>query len=383
MKAFKGNIVTEHEVVNGYMVVDGGKVASVTTEKPACEVADYGDSYFVPGFIDMHIHGLHEYLIDDGPEAYGNVCKTLPKYGVTSFLPTVSPLPAGQDTAYLASLAATETEGANVLGFHLEGPFLKLTGAFNSDAITGANEDRARSLITAAKPYKAIFSIAPDVEGVDQWIPIMAADNTPVFITHTAANVEQTQKAIAAGACHATHFYDVFPCPPVTEPGVRPCGAVEAILADPGVSVDFILDGVHVNPIAVKMALQCKPEKVCLITDANIGAGLEPGVFNFGNMGPIYFEYKGAPARGVDKNDLNGSGLTLDQALRNAIKFLGIDIVAASHMLSRNPANVIRVGDHKGLLAAGYDADFVILDKENLEVQQTWISGKEYYNINK
>ena len=82
----------------------------------------------------------------------------------------------------------------------------------------------------------------------------MARDNTPVFIPHTAANVEQTQRAIELGARHATHFYDVFPCPPVVDPGVRPCGAVEAILADERVSVDFILDGVHVDPVAIKMA---------------------------------------------------------------------------------------------------------------------------------
>ncbi|MCF0172939.1 MAG: amidohydrolase family protein, partial [Bacteroidales bacterium] len=241
--------------------------------------------------------------------------------------------------------------------------------------------ERVESLKNAAKPYKAIFSIAPDVENITDVIPLMAADNTPVFMTHTAANVEQTQKAIALGACHATHFYDVFPCPPVTEPGVRPCGIVEAVLADKNVSVDFILDGVHVDPIAVKMALACKPGKVCVITDANIGAGLEPGTFKFGNMGEINFAYKGAPARSVKDGTLDGSGLTLDQGLRNAIKFLGLDIVAASKLLSHNPACVLRKGDVKGLLAAGYDADFAVLD-DNLEVQQTWIGGECYYRNN-
>ena len=128
----------------------------------------------------------------------------------------------------------------------------------------------------------------------------VAENDTPVFMTHTAANVNETLAAIAAGASHATHFYDVFPCPPVTEPGVRPCGIVEAVLADKNVSVDFILDGVHVDPIAVKMAMACKENgrgKVCLITDANVGAGLEPGKFTFGETGDIYFEYRGAPAR--------------------------------------------------------------------------------------
>lgn len=378
MKALKGKIVTEAAVIDGYLVLDGGKITSVTKEKPGYEIEDCGDSYIVPGFIDMHIHGLHTYLVDDGPQALAGICHNLPRYGVTSFLPTVSPSPMGQDSAFLKTLSATKPAGTNILGFHLEGPFLALTGAFNKDAITGGGVDRVRALIEAAKPYKCIFSISPDVDGIFDLIPIMAEGGTPVFMTHTAANVEQAQRAIELGARHCTHFYDVFPCPPVSEPGVRPSGIVEAVLADPRVSVDFILDGVHVDPIAVKMAMVCKPGKVCMITDANVGAGLDPGTYTFGNMGDICFDYKGAPARSVKDHTLAGSGLTLDQALRNAIKFLGIDIVAASKLLSYNPAKVLHQEKQKGLLAEGYDADFMVLNSD-LEVTATWINGEEYY----
>ena len=384
MKALKGNIVTETAIVSGYLVLDGGKVAAVTEERPQCEVEDCSGSYILPGFIDMHIHGLHTDLVDNGPEALAGICHNLPRYGVTSFLPTVSPSPMGQDSAFLKTLSATKPAGTNILGFHLEGPFLALTGAFNKDAIVGGGADRVRALIGAGKPYKVIFSISPDVEGIFDLIPIMAEDNTPVFMTHTAATAEQAQKAIELGARHCTHFYDVFPCPPVSEPGVRPSGIVEAVLADERVSVDFILDGVHVAPIAVKMAMVAKksgPGKVCLITDANVGAGLEPGTYTFGNMGDICFDYKGAPARSVKDHTLAGSGLTLDQALRNAVKFLGLDLVEASKLLSYNPAKVLHEENRKGLLAAGYDADFVVLDKD-LQVQATWINGEEYYKNN-
>lgn len=381
MKAIKGNIITGTSIVSGYLVLDGGKIAGVTPEKPQCVIEDRSDCYLLPGFIDMHIHGVHNFLVDDGPEALAGMCRTLPRYGVTGFLPTVSPSPMGQDSAYLRTLSATSPEGTQILGFHLEGPFLALTGAFNKDAIGGGGADRVTALIEAAKPYKCIFSISPDVEGIFDLIPIMAQDDTPVFMTHTAANVEQAQKAIELGARHCTHFYDVFPCPPVSEPGVRPSGIVEAVLADPRVSVDFILDGVHVDPIAVKMALVAKqggPGSVCLITDANVGAGFQPGTYTFGNMGDICFDYPGAPARSVKDHTLAGSGLTLDVALRNAVKLLGLDLVAASRLLSYNPAKVLHLERQKGLLAAGYDADFVVLDG-NLEVQGTWISGKEFY----
>lgn len=381
MKAIKGKIVTENVIVSGYLVLDGGKIADVTLEKPQCEIEDRSECYLLPGFIDMHIHGVHNFLVDDGPEALAGMCRTLPRYGVTGFLPTVSPSPMGQDSAYLKTLSATSPEGTHILGFHLEGPFLALTGAFNKDAIGGGGADRVNALIAAAKPYKCIFSISPDVDGIFDLIPIMAQDDTPVFMTHTAANVQQALKAIELGARHCTHFYDVFPCPPVSEPGVRPSGIVEAVLADPRVSVDFILDGVHVDPIAVKMALVAKqsgPGSVCLITDANVGAGFQPGTYTFGNMGDICFDYPGAPARSVKDHTLAGSGLTLDVALRNAVKLLGLDLVAASKLLSYNPAKVLHLEKQKGLLASGYDADFVVLDG-NLEVQSTWVSGKEFY----
>ncbi|MBQ1168422.1 MAG: amidohydrolase family protein [Bacteroidales bacterium] len=381
MKAIKGKIVTENVIVSGYLVLDGGKIADVTLEKPQCEIEDRSECYLLPGFIDMHIHGVHNFLVDDGPEALAGMCRTLPRYGVTGFLPTVSPSPMGQDSAYLKTLSATSPEGTHILGFHLEGPFLALTGAFNKDAIGGGGADRVNALIAAAKPYKCIFSISPDVDGIFDLIPIMAQDDTPVFMTHTAANVQQAQKAIELGARHCTHFYDVFPCPPVSEPGVRPSGIVEAVLADPRVSVDFILDGVHVDPIAVKMAMVAKqsgPGSVCLITDANVGAGFQPGTYTFGNMGDICFDYPGAPARSVKDHTLAGSGLTLDVALRNAVKLLGLDLVAASKLLSYNPAKVLHLEKQKGLLASGYDADFVVLDG-NLEVQSTWVSGKEFY----
>lgn len=379
--SFKGRIVTDAGIVNGYLTIKDGAIVGMGDSCPDNQMVEMGDAYLFPGFIDLHIHGVHTSLVDDGGEALSEICRILPQYGVTGFLPTIAPRPKGEDSAFLSLLAKTKTEGTEILGFHLEGPFLKITGALNSEAIGDSDTGRVTALINAAKPYKAIFSISPDVEGIENLIPLMAENDTPVFMTHTAATVEETQRAIALGARHATHFYDVFPCPPVTEPGVRPCGAVEAILADERVSVDFILDGVHVDPIAVKMALACKakgPGKVCLITDANVGAGLEPGRFVFGNSGEIYFSSKGSPARSVKDDTLAGSGLTMDQALRNAMQWLDIDLVEASQLLSTNPAKLLGVDDKKGKLAIGYDADFVVMG-DQLEVLQTWIHGKCFF----
>lgn len=379
--SISGNIIKDNGIQKGIINIDDGKIQSIGNIKPEGELADFGDSFIIPGFIDLHIHGIHYSLVDNGPDDLQEMCRILPQYGVTGFLPTVSPRPAGEDSSFLSELSGIKTEGAQILGFHLEGPFLKLTGALPADAVSESNESRVQSLIRAALPFKAVFSISPDVKGIEKLLPLMSSNNTPVFITHTVASVKETQIAIDSGATHATHFYDVFPCPPISEPGVRPCGAVEAILADERVSVDFILDGVHVDPVAVRMALICKskgPGCVCLITDANVGAGLEPGRFVFRNTGEIEFAFKGSPARMVKNNELAGSGLTMDQALRNALKWLNLSLPEAINLVSTNPARVLGLQQSKGKLNKGYDADLVILDKE-LNVQQTWIAGKKYF----
>lgn len=375
-----GNIMTADDFRKGMVYISNGKIASVEFGENINRghTICLDDLYIVPGFIDLHMHGIHYDLVDHGSEALEKISNNLLQYGITGFVPTVYPKPAAEHIAFIKEIAGINPQGASVLGFHLEGPFLKLTGSLSQSAISNvADAQRAQALIEACLPYKAIFSISPEIEGIADIIPLMTTYNTPVYMTHTAATVAEAQAAIAAGAKHATHFYDVFPCPPVTEPGVRPCGIVEVILADKDVSVDFILDGVHVDPVAVKMAMACKENgrgKVCLITDSNVGAGLEPGRFDFGESGEIYFEYKGAPARMTKDNGLAGSGLTMDQAVRNAMKFLDIPLHKAITMVSTNPAHVLNIAGHKGLIAEGYDADIVVID-ENVNVQQAWVNG--------
>jgi len=357
-------------------IAPAGELDSAGAEK----VIDAQGGYLAAGYIDLHIHGLQRSIIDNGPEDLAEICGLLPQYGVTGFLPSVTPKPKGKDAAFLASLAKVKSKGAQILGFHLEGPFLTLTGALRPEAIGKADSDRVRALIEAAKPYRAIFSIAPDFEGISELIGIMAANHTPVFMTHTKANVKQTQAAIEAGVLHATHFYDVFPSPEESDAGVRPCGVVEAVLAEPRVSVDFILDGEHVEPVAVKMALQCKGAGgVCLITDSNIGAGLAPGRYSGFGDEEIEFSYAGGPARLTENSHfpgaLAGSGLTMDRVVRNAIKMLGVDLPQAVRMVSANPARVLGLDGNKGQIKEGYDADMVLLD-ESLAVMRTWIGGE-------
>ncbi|MFC1677926.1 N-acetylglucosamine-6-phosphate deacetylase [Planctomycetota bacterium] len=380
-------VLPETTIPNQDILCKDGKIIEITnsnnSQTHTGQTVNAAGLYLTPGFIDLHIHGTGDYIIDAGPDDLSEICKLLPKYGVTAFLPTLCAKPKGKDAEFLNTLSKIKTQNTQILGFHLEGPFLTLTGALPPDSLGPVDKDRVKALIEAAKPYKAIFSIAPDFKGIEQLIPIMSANDTPVFMTHTKADVKQTQKAIDLGARHATHFYDVFPCPIETDPGVRPCGAVEAILADETVSVDFILDGEHVDPVAVKMAMLCKgKDKVCLITDANIGAGREPGRYmSFGDT-EVEFAYQGAPARMTENSpypgSLAGSGLTMNLAVKNAIKLLGVDLPTAVRMASSNPARVLKIDKSKGQIKVGFDADMVLLD-ENIEVVQTFVAGKCCY----
>ncbi len=350
----------------------------------ADEVIDARGAYLAPGFVDLHIHGSGEYLVDDGLEALQGLSRLLPSYGVTCFLPAVLPRRPGEDAAFLASLAAAPEPGARVPGFLLEGPFLSITGALPQEALGGPDPERALALRAACRPRRAVFAISPEFPDITTLLALMTEGGETAFITHTQAGTVQTAAAIEAGARHATHFYDVFHSPPESDAGVRPAGAVEAILADPRVTVDFILDGEHVDPVVVKMALQCKgPNGVCLVTDANRGAGAAPGRYMFGEH-EVEFSYPGAPARFTEAHPthsglLAGSGLTMERSVRNAVSMLGVSIEDAVRMASANPARVLGLQEIKGRIAEGCDADLVLMDGD-LNVLRTWVGGRCCYD---
>jgi N-acetylglucosamine-6-phosphate deacetylase len=199
------------------------------------------------------------------------------------------------------------------------------------------------------------------------------------FITHTRASVEQTEAAIEAGARHATHFYDVFPVPEETDAGVRPVGAVEAILADSRTSVDFICDGVHVHPTAIRAAVAAKGwEKVMLITDSNVGAGLPSGEYDT----PWGYRVRVAPgdaARHASKGFLAGSALTMDVGMKNLLRWLA-PVLAPEQiwaMGTLNPARLLGL-TNKGRIAPGADADLVLWDPQ-LNAVKTWVGGQSLF----
>lgn len=374
------------ETRTGSVLVRDGKIAAIDPRPDEAgadvEQLDARNALVTPGLIDLHCHGVHRWHFDQGAEALCRATEILPQYGVTCVLPTLYTSMRRANLRQLEQLAAAlaMAQGAACPGFHLEGPFLALPGA-GAETVPG-DLGLLREILAAAAGRVTAMSLSPDAPGVLPIIAALVEVGVVPFITHTQASVEQTQAAIDAGARHATHFYDVFPPPPPTDAGVRPAGTVETMLADPRCTVDFICDGVHVHPTAIRAALAAKGwRRVIAITDGNIGAGLQAGQYDT----PWGYRVAVRPddaARIADadhplRGSLAGSALTMNRALANLLRWLDLPSCQTWAMGTVNPAVVARLAG-KGDLAVGCDADLVLWQRRDdvLQPHKTWAAGR-------
>jgi N-acetylglucosamine-6-phosphate deacetylase len=330
----------------------------------------------------VHIHGIGLQMFEYGPEALRAASAMLPSFGTTCVLPTLVPREVGPRLfTRLAEMAAAlpTLPGARMPGLHLEGPFMALAGA--GCATLPGDVGLLEELLAACGGRMAVMSISPDTPNILPVIERLRARGVVPFITHTRADAEQTAAAIAAGAIHATHFYDVFHAPEETEPGARPVGAVEAILADPRASVDFIADGVHVHPMAIRAAVAAKGyQGVMLITDANVGAGLPAGVYDT----PWGYPVRVAPGQGARIAEghpmagaLAGSALTMNAGMRNLLAWLDLPPAHIWAMGTSNPARLLGLS-RQGSIAEGAHADLVLWN-DDLTPAMTWVGGELVY----
>ncbi|MSU23259.1 MAG: hypothetical protein EXS32_05475 [Opitutus sp.] len=369
------------EIATDDLLVREGRivaVGSVVGEPPAgATVIDGGGRLLTPGLIDLHTHGVMHSLYESGPDGLRAAARELGRFGVTTVLPTIVPQIRDGWLENLAAIAAAipSVREVSIPGLHLEGPFMAIGGA--ACPTLPGDLDLLERILAACGGQLAAMSVSPDAPNILPVIRRLRENNIAVFLTHTRASVEQTEAALDAGARHATHFYDVFYAPPETDPGVRPVGAVEAILADPRATVDFIADGVHVHPTAIRAAVAAKTwAGVVLITDSNIGAGLPPGVYDT----PWGYPVRVAPetaARHATKGTLAGSALTMDRGMANLLRWLALPPEQVWAMGTLNPARVVGL-TNKGRLAPGADADLVLWD-DNLRPAKTWASGQLTY----
>ena len=370
-------------VAPGTITIQQDRISALDAPVPAgATVIDGENRLLTPGLMDVQTHGIHRFLYERAPEDILEAAQVLPRYGTTCVLPTLYTCLNRQRLDHIDRLARAmeQVESARMPGFHFEGPFLSLTGA----GATTAPGDLGlmKEMVAAAHDRVCAVSVSPEAPDILPVIEWLFEKRITVFMTHTRASVEETERAIDAGARHATHFYDVFPLPPESEPGVRPAGAVEAILADPRASVDFIADGIHVHPMAIKCALAAKTWRgVMLITDSNIGAGLPAGTYETPWGFPVRVRPDDA-ARIVDPQKprdglLAGSALTMNRGIQNLLRWLKLPPEQVWAMGSLNPARLVGL-ERSGCIAAGADADLVLWD-EDLVPWKTIVRGQVVY----
>jgi N-acetylglucosamine-6-phosphate deacetylase len=254
------------------------------------------------------------------------------------------------------------------MGIHLEGPFLSHArkGVHPTENLLPPTIATFERFWQAARGHIRIMTIAPELDGAADLIAEAARREICVSLGHSDADFDTAERGIAAGARHATHTFNAMR--PLDHRGP---GILGAVLTDPRVTADMIVDGVHLDPAIVKLVAKAKgPEQTVLITDATSATGMPDGRYHLGS-----FEVEVKDGKCMANGKLAGSILTMDNAVRNLARFTGWTLSQAVAAASRNPARVVRLAN-KGVLSAGADADFVILNPAG-EVLRTFVGGVE------
>lgn len=371
--AARGRLLVDGRLEPGAVVFSGGRILEVIRGDaiPAARLpAQVFDAAIVtPGLIDLQVNGGFGFEVGADAAALRALAERLPATGVTAFLPTLvsraaDEYPAALD-AYEAAVAAVGAGGgATPLGLHLEGPLISpaRAGAHARTAIDAATPELIESAV--ARGRVCMVTLAPERPGALALIERVRAQGVTVSLGHTDATAEQMRAGIDAGALMVTHLFNAMS--PFTH---RAPGAVGAALVDDRVVAGLIADGVHVDPVAIQLALAAKGcGGLALVTDATAAAGVPPGRYELGGV-PIGSD--GSVARlASDPKTLAGSVLTLDQALRNFVAFTGVPLEDAFATVTTVPAWLLGLGD-RGRLAPGARAD-VVLWSERLEIEATF-----------
>jgi N-acetylglucosamine-6-phosphate deacetylase len=345
---------------------------------PTVPFVDGLGCWLAPGFIDMHIHGGDGADVMDGTvRALETIARFHATHGTTSWLPTTLTAPFPDVHRVLDAVATFQKQaprGAQALGVHLEGPFIssKRIGAQNPAHLAEPSRSAWDELVGSRQELVRKMTIAPEVPGALEVIEHLHRIGVIPSLGHTDATFEEAERAIRLGHCHATHLFNGMRGLHHREPGV-----LAACLLSDDVAVELIVDGIHVDPHVVQMVLRTAgTERVCLITDAMAAAGRPDGQYQLGGLAVTV---EGGKAFLTEGHAIAGSTLTMDAAVRNMARKVGVSLPEAVRMASTNPARELGVADRKGNIAVGLDADLVLLD-ESFSVVRTWVEGQEVFS---
>jgi N-acetylglucosamine-6-phosphate deacetylase len=357
-----GRIFTPSGWVEGRIVSDGERILAV---EPG---AQDRDQLIVPGFIDLHLHGAGgSDAMDASAQALEGLAATVARHGTTSFLATAITAPREELARVLA--APLPHEGAECIGFHLEGPLVsqEMRGVQPEAAIRAPDADEVEAWLKSGRVR--LVTVAPEEPGATRLIQRLTRAGVRVNLGHSAATYEQGAAGLAAGADGFTHLFNAMSGLHHRAPGL-----VGLALDGPEGFVEIIADGIHLAPAVVRLAFRAAGDRIVLVTDAMRAAGLSDGQYD---LGPIRVTVSDGAARD-ERGHLAGSILTQDVALRRVTDW-GVPVEAALAALSVHPARRLGLRD-RGRLLPGLRADWVVLDT-SLRVRETVVGGKVVHRV--
>lgn len=378
-----GNVVTPNSVIeNGVVLCEDGKIVFVGSDKdaapePGSQIVNATGGIVMPGFIDTHFHGsAGDDVMANGAEGIRRIARALMRFGTTGFLATTIAARHSELMKTTEDTIAAESdspEGAEILGLHIEGPYinLKYKGAQPVEGIRDPNFDECRELLAAANGRIKIMTMAPELPGGMELIGFLKANGVEASLGHSEADYDTALAAIEAGATRATHLYNAMSGVHHRKPGLA-----SAVLNEPGIQAELICDGVHVHPRMAQLAWRAKGrDGVTLITDATAAQGVGDGTFT---LGDFQIQVRGPLCTLMDGVTIAGSVLTMNRAVGNAIDFTGMSLIDAAHTSSLAPARACGVANRKGSIEVGKDADLAVL-KPDFSVWLTIRAGAVAY----
>jgi N-acetylglucosamine-6-phosphate deacetylase len=354
----------------GWLLLDGDRIVEVGEGPPPHPAdVDLGPVTVTPGFVDLHVHGGGGASFDTGTaDAADVVAAAHLTHGTTSMAASLVTDTPGRMADAVRELALLVDDG-RLAGIHLEGPWLspRRSGAHQPGALTHPAPAAIDELLTAGGGAVRMVTLAPELPGGLDAVGRLADAGVLVAIGHTDATYDEARAAIDAGARLGTHLFNAMRPLHHRDPG--PVGA----LLDAPVDVELIADGVHLHPAVLRTVFAAKPGRCILVTDAMAAAGAPDGDYR---LGPMAIEVRGGVARLADGSGdgaIAGSTLTMDAAVRFAVRTAGLPLIDVVHAASTAPAAAWGMAD-VGAIEAGRRADLVVLD-ERLEVVRVMRAG--------
>ncbi|KQM63375.1 N-acetylglucosamine-6-phosphate deacetylase [Sphingomonas sp. Leaf17] len=369
-----GRIVTADGVVDRIVLtLDGGRIAALSAGGDADRTIDLDGGWMMPGFIDTQVNGGGGVLFNDDPtpEGVAAIARAHMPYGTTAMLPTlISDDPSVIARALDAVDAAIDAGTPGIVGVHIEGPFLNVSrkGIHDSSKFRRLDTD-TMALLTQGRRGRVMLTLAPELADPAQ-IRALAEAGVLVCGGHTDATYEETMAAIDAGLRGFTHLYNAMSPLKHRAPGV-----VGAVLDDQTTWAGLIVDGAHLHPAVIRIAMRARPvDRLMLVTDAMPTVGQADKRFTLQGKAITVENGVCVNADGT----LAGSDLDMATAVRNMVATTGTAPETAAAMASTYPAAFLRLDDERGSIAAGMVADWVTLTA-GFTVTGTWIGGEQVH----